>query len=231
MSKRVTIVIDDDIDPPEIILTPSSMTITDADAAGGVLVDWQITDTSGIGQASILLNGAEIASYGPVDSVSGSYLLPSVPGIYTIDVVARDNDNDPEHPGDDWLESSAQIVITIIDDDTEAPTIAISYVGDYHTEKSGVWNVIVEDLGAGLAEIIISIDGNIVIQEADLGGITSKTYNNIAVPATEGIHTIEITAIDNDNQWIGDPQEITISQWVDILPPPSTPPGPPPIIT
>jgi len=227
-----TLIKDEDTTGPIIILTPASFEITDADAAGGVSVDWQITDPSGINQASVLLNGVEIASYGNADYISGSYLLPSVPGIYIIDIVARDNDNDPEHPGDDWLETSAQTVITIIDDDTELPTISISYTGDYHTENSGVWNVLIEDTGSGLAEVIISVDGNIVIQEANLGGATSKSYDNIAVPATEGVHTIEVTVIDNDNQWDGDPQEITFSQWVIIDPPPidpGPPPGPPPI--
>ena len=53
-----------------------------------------------------------------------------------------------------------------------------------------------------------------------------KASDRIAVPATEGTHIIEVIAIDNDNQWDGDPQEITISQWVIIDPPPITDPPP-----
>jgi len=111
-----------------------------------------------------------------------------------------------------------------VDDDTEPPVIWITYVGEETTENPGVWNVFIEDIGSGLAEVTIRIDGIIVVQDSNLGGTLSKSYDNLAVPAEEGTHTIEVYAKDNDNDWIGDQQEITIIQDVVIHPP-----GPPPI--
>ena len=210
---------DDDVEPPVIVLTPASMEITDAETVGGILVEWQITDASGIAQATVLLNGEPIASYGTCDSVSDSYLLSNIPGTYTIDITARDDDNDPWHQdGVDWLESTAQTTITVIDDDTKAPDIIITYEGDATEDNPGVWNVYVEDIGSGLAEVKISIDGTVMIHDQQLGGITSKSYI-MPVPRFVGVHIIEVFAKDNDNNWDGDQQEMMTTELVDITPP------------
>ncbi len=210
--------VDDDKEAPEIILTPASMEIYDSQAVGGIPIEWQISDMSGISEAMVLLNGVEIASYGVSDSISDSYLLPNLPGEYVITITARDNDIDLDHPeGDDWLESSAESIITIIDDDIEAPNVAIIYDGGYNIDDSGVWNVQVADSGAGLDSVIIEVDGITIIEEDQLGGIQSKSYQ-VDVPAAEGRHIIEVTVIDNDDNWVGDQQEITITDDVDIAP-------------
>jgi len=211
---------DDDVVPPAIVLTPAPMEIYDGDAIGGILVEWQITDASGLTQATVLLNDEEIMSYGPCDSISGSYVLQNIPGTYTIDITARDNDNDPDHPeGDDWLESSAQTTIAIHDDDTEPPVISIVYDGDGTTDNPGNWLVEIDDLGAGLAEVLILIDGDVYKNDQNLGGILTKSYV-VPVPPLAGDHTIEVFAKDNDNDWDGDQQEIMITDEVEITRPP-----------
>ncbi|MEJ2252118.1 MAG: hypothetical protein P8Y70_18925 [Candidatus Lokiarchaeota archaeon] len=195
--------VDDDTEAPEIILTPS-MSIADGDAIGGILIEWQITDFSGIAEAIVQADSVIIASYGPCDSISDSYLLPNTLGTTTIIVNARDNDNDPEHPnGVDWLENSAQSTITVYDDDTSVPTISIEYTGDGDTNNPGHWTVIVEDLESGLSEIKILVDGVEILHDDQLNGILS-TSTEIPVPAIEGVHTIEVNAKNNDNDWIGD---------------------------
>ncbi len=109
-----------------------------------------------------------------------------------------------------------------VDDDTEPPVVWIDYVGEETTENPGVWNVVVEDVGSGLDEVIIKLDGNVIIHDSNLGGIASKTYNNIAVPGDVGVHTIEVYGRDYDIDWVGDQQEITISQdvMIQLEPPP-----------
>jgi hypothetical protein len=206
--------VDDDIEPPEIILTPS-MNIADGDAIGGILIEWQITDFSGIAEAIVQANSINIASYGLCDSISDSFLLPNTLGTTTIIVNARDNDNDPEHPdGVDWLENSAQSIITVYDDDTSAPEITITYSGDGLTNNPGYWTVSVEDLESGISEVQILIDG-IQSENYQISGEMSVSYD-ISVPAEVGDHTIEVNAKNNDMDWIGDVSESSQSSSKEI---------------
>ena len=128
-----------DVDPPVIHISPSSITISDEDALGGVSFDWQITDESGISHATVTLNGEVIATYS--DNEIGDYQL---------EITAEDNNG---------LISSAQGSISIIDDYTLAPAIAIQYFGSGTDIDPGYWHVNVEELGSGIGEILILVDG------------------------------------------------------------------------
>jgi len=218
--------VDDDMEPPIIILTPS-MTIADGDAIGGLLMEWQISDFSGIAEASVQANGVTIAFYGLCESISDSILFPNVPGTTTIIVYARDNDNDPEHPdGVDWLETTAQSVITVYDDDISDPLISITYSGEGHTAAPGQWSVSIEDMESGIAEVQILVNGEEVLNQ-QLNGISSISYD-IPVPAIEGVHDIDVNVKNNDNDWLGDEEASSetsskeILFWID--------PGDPPVI-
>ena len=57
-----------DVDPPVIVLTPDQ-TISDENALGGLLIEWEITDQSGISEAIVTLNGDVIASYAGPTSI------------------------------------------------------------------------------------------------------------------------------------------------------------------
>ncbi|MFX1280610.1 MAG: hypothetical protein ACFFA3_14630 [Promethearchaeota archaeon] len=110
--------------------------------------------------------------------------------------------------------------------DETPPTISINYAGEYHTDDPGIWTVNVEDLESGLYEvqiIVFNATGYIeyTFTDQNILGIPSISYD-INVPAIEGTHTIEVTAI-NAGQLV-----YTTSDWVDIQPPPPEPPGPPP---
>lgn len=209
--------VDDDTNPPEILLTPS-VVITDEEAIGGFTVQWEITDASGIAQASVILNGDIVVNYGSSDYILGSLVLTNSLRVNTIEVFARDNDNDPEHPeGVDWLESSAQTAITVIDDDTSAPIITIDYVGSGTDFDPGWWIVTVEDSESGLAEITILVNGFEIEYEENLNGQISY---QIDTPASVGTHTIEVIAINNDNDREGDQESSTDTDSVSIIPDP-----------
>ncbi len=115
----------------------------------------------------------------------------------------------------------------IEDDDTTPPTITIGYNGQGHTADPGQWIIEIEDLESGLNEVIIIVDGVVVLHDTydDLRGVDEISYY-IDVPAVEGIHTIEVTAVNNDTDWVGDQESNTVSSsreivlWIVIIEPP-----------
>jgi len=111
---------------------------------------------------------------------------------------------------------------SVYDDDKTPPIITIDYDGEASVDNPGVWNVLIEDGQSGIDSVIISVHGIIIFQE-QLGGISSKSYNNIAVPATEGLHRIKVVAIDSHQN------EIEAIESVDVGPG-EEPPTPPIII-
>jgi len=148
-------------------------------------------------------------------SVSYDISVPAIAQINTIEVIATNDDKD--YVGDQETSAESDWVEIVVD--TSPPVITIAYVGDLHTRNPGVWNVLIEDTQSGIDTVIISVDGNIVIQEP-LGGASSVSYSNIAVPATEGVHAIEVIAKDSDQN------EIAITDSRTILPPPFDPSAP-----
>ncbi len=224
-------IIDDDITAPIIMIEYSGSGDTSDPGLWGVHVE---DAESGLDEVQILVNEV-VAFYDQglvgIQSLDYEVSVPDVEGSHTVLVTAMNYDVDWDG---DQESSSEQMEILIevyeepeppVDDDTEPPVITISYVGEETTENPGVWNVVAEDIGSGLDEVIISVDGVEIIHDSNLGGIASKTYDNIAVPAAEGVHTIQVYARDYDIDWVGDQQEITISHTVDIVPI-----EPPPII-
>lgn len=200
---------DEDTEAPKIILTPN-MTIADGNALEGILVEWQITDFSGLAEALVLLNGNPIASYAVCNNISDSILLPNIPGKYNITVYARDNDNDPDHPeGDDWLESWAQTTISVYDDETTPPNIYINYSGRGVDFDPGKWTVDIWDNETGIAEIQILVDGEEIIND-DINGQRNIVYE-IPLPGVQGLHLIEVYAANNDIDWMGD-QELSYEE-------------------
>ena len=105
--------------------------------------------------------------------------------------------------------------------DNYPPTITIDHVGLGNMDDPGVWNVYVEDLESGIDTVIILVNGGIIYDE-QLGGVPSHSFNDIAVPAVEKIHTIKVIAKDSNQN------EIEISQQLRVFP--GSSPPPPPII-
>jgi hypothetical protein len=118
--ERTISIYDDDSNPPDIQVTPGDLSISKGEAEGGILVEWEISDYSGISEANVLLNGTEIHYYTNQGTITDSFLLANEPGVYNFTLWAKDNDNDFEG---DWLEYSTNISITIYEDETPPPAI------------------------------------------------------------------------------------------------------------
>ncbi|MFX1481545.1 MAG: hypothetical protein ACFFCI_25985, partial [Promethearchaeota archaeon] len=143
--------------------------------------------------------------------------VPGTFGSHTIEITAINNDKDYVGDQESATESDSVNIIELT-----PPTIIINYVGDSNMDNPGVWNVYVEDDGSGIDTVQIYIDGVIIFDE-QLGGISSKTYDNIAVPAVEATHTIKVIVKDSHQN------EAQMSQDKQILPG-SSPPLPPIIV-
>lgn len=212
------IILDDDIIPPLISLSPEDWIIFDGDIIDNILVEWNITDESSIMEANITLNGEVIGSYEQVENVSDSLVISSnIPNNYVFEFRVRDNDNDPGHTlsENDWLETFLQVNFTILDDDSTAPNASIDYSGSGFDSDSGLWNIIIEDKESGLNSILIKMDGNVIIDSSNLNGIDFKEYE-IYVPNDLDIHEVEVVARNNDRDWYNDQEVTTISHAITI---------------
>lgn len=184
------------------------------------MVEWQIPDNSGISNALVTVNGATIAFYVSSDTITDSYLLPNTPGTNVIEIIATDNNN---------LVTSAQSTITVNDDDLTGPVISISYSGDGTTADPGIWLVDIENLESGISKVQILVDGEEYLnQQCNAISFISFDVNVLAI---EGVHDIEVNAVNNDNDWTGtggdqsnnsDTKSKEILFWID--------PGDPPVI-
>ena len=219
-------IIDDDVKPPEIQITPGDLSISDEDAVGGVLVSWDISDYSGISEANVLLNGIEIRSYTNQGTITDWYLLPNELGVYTISVWARDNDDDPEHdpPGGDWLENSTERTITIYDDDISPPNIQSPPGGDISiSDEDAIGGVLISweiSDGSGISEANVKLNGVEIRSYVDQGIIT----DSYLLANEPGVYNFTIWAKDGDNDseddWLEYSIERSISIYDDDLNPP-----------
>ncbi|GAG61948.1 unnamed protein product, partial [marine sediment metagenome] len=219
-TERTITIYDDDKNLPDIKITPGDLSISDEDAVGGVLISWDITDYSGILEANVTLNGVEISSYANQGTITDSYLLPNEPGVYTILIWAKDNDNDLE---DDWLEYSTERIITIYDDDLNPPEIEIT-PGDLtisvEEAEGGVlisWEI--SDY-SGISETNILLNGIEIQSYANQGTI----IDSYLLANEPGVYNFSIWAKDNDNDleddWLEYSTKITITIYeVDDIPP------------
>lgn len=225
---KIEAVINPDVDPPVIILT-SDQTISDGDAIGGLIIEWTITDESGISDATVNLNGEVIASYSGSDSISDSYLLANTPGDNLVEISAVDNNG---------LASSAQSTISITDDDTTAPTITIIYVGSGTDADPGYWYVRIEDLESGIDEVLVLINGFTWRHDENLGGMQIVEYEGdpeyypdpgsprtgVPCPGSIGIQSVEVITWNSDKDWDGDQESATETDTVEIVHDPTYPP-------
>lgn len=219
-------ILEDDTTFPNVNFYQEDLLVSDEEAIEGVLLEWNITDESGIGEASVELDGQLIASYGINDNISDSFLLASnIPKTYTLDFWVKDNDNDPGHqPSEpDWLEIHYQKNFTIFDDDTTPPNYTIDYVGFNQDGNPGKWEINVFDEEEGLDNVRILVDNNEIISDQNLDGILSKSYS-ISVPKELGLHEIEIEVKNNDKDWEEDQEFVSSNALVYITDDDTTPP-------
>ncbi|MFX0022436.1 MAG: hypothetical protein ACFE9S_08910 [Candidatus Hermodarchaeota archaeon] len=181
---------------------------------------------SGIDKVQVIVDGGEAVMYiydGEL-SVYFNVDVPGIEGLHTIEVIAFNNDKD--YVGDQESETQSDEVQIIYvppmpppppppDDDTTPPTIEIYYEGGSSTAIPGIWILVIEDLESGIDEVHITVDGGDSTIHSFNGQLS--IYLEVNVPGTEGFHTIEVIAFNNDKDWEGDQESETQSDVVQIV--------------
>jgi len=114
----------------------------------------------------------------------------------------------------DNIATDSVFVTVIEDDDLTPPTIVIYHDGGNSELNPGIWIVVVQDLESGIDEVNISVDGDEITY--DFNGETTIQLE-VNVPGIEGLHTIEVTAVNNDKDYVGDQESWTESSSVQII--------------
>jgi VCBS repeat-containing protein len=190
LTKSDMIIIDTDITAPIITITYSG------DATDGNPGYWTVSvadPESGIATITVEIDGI------PMGNLPGDYAVPNLLGFHTIRVNATNADlvlgiEDQEF-------STLSETVTIVDDDQTAPQLVITHSGGTTVSDPGVWTITASDLESGIASLIVEIDG-------ELAGTTPGEY---AVPASEGTHTISVTAYNGDLDRGATDQEMSIA--------------------
>ena len=193
------VITDDDTEAPEIVITPS-----DPSDGEDNTISWSVTDDSGLATvtATISRNGVEILS-GSVDAVGSLDINELGVGNYSISVQATDADDDW---ADDSLSSSVSADFVVIDDDTQAPEIEISSGAEDGADNVVSWNV-TDVSGLASVNVTISMDGEVVSDgAADAEG--SLDLNQFGI----GNYSISVTAVDADQDWMGDQLSTTVTE-------------------
>jgi hypothetical protein len=201
-ASRTVIVTDDDITPPSITLTGSQGIEIDGQAN---FMTWTFDDPSGIAASNVTLTRdgqtifQDIASTPGIGHAVG--FNSSGLGTYVLSVSVIDADNDWSLLGSDQLSSSATRTVTVIDDDTVAPTITLGgSVGSETEDQNQVftWDVI-DSSGISARQVSITRNGgNIFAQSSSDSG--SFDFNSFG----PGEYVITVAATDGDNDWVGD---------------------------
>lgn len=183
---------DDDVDPPEVVIIPS----ISSDGANNI-VEWRSIDDSGI--SSVLVNvfkNDELIHENTTDSNGSFDLNEQGIGEYRVTVSATDADTDRDN---DQLTQEVERTFSITDDDTIKPTVLVdSPANSDGAENIASWNA--SDVsGISAVDVRISRDGEVLFE-----GQRSPvdTYN--LDDAGLGNYEVTVTAIDADNDWVGD---------------------------
>ncbi len=183
---------DDDATPPEIVIIPA----ISSDGANNV-VEWRSSDDSGIASSLVrIFQNDELVNENEVDA-SGTFDLNSLGiGEFTISVVATDADTDRDN---DQLTAEAERTFTIVDDDTNVPTVLVeSPANSDGVDNIARWNV--SDT-SGVSSVRVRISrGDEVIFEGDRPPVSEFDLNTAGL----GNFEIAVSATDADNDWVGD---------------------------
>ena len=90
----------------------------------------------------------------------------------------------------------------VVDEDPTAPVITITYYGSSDVGDPGYWEITVSDPESGLDGVQILIDGVERLHDQGWAGFIDEIEYIYPVPAVEGSHTIEVTAVNYDVDWI-----------------------------
>ncbi|MHA2430163.1 MAG: hypothetical protein ACXACC_03915 [Promethearchaeota archaeon] len=140
---------------------------------------------------------------------------PAVPGEYSLDVIAKDADNDREG---DQLSSTLYSSFKIFDDDVNCPILSevcIINAPIYDSYDYIIFEILAED-ESGIAEMFIAF-------------IDSRYYNEtvqirVPNPRVPGIYDFTAVAVDNDSEYGQDQLNTTIASSFEIYDDDITPP-------
>jgi len=177
----------------------------------------------------LIINASDVSGLS-IDP-SGLYQVPNSIGNHTFVFSAADADNDG--PGD-ILSTTITIMITIIDDDDEAPIVNISIINNndeallmksfnvinnfvYDYQEFLIIQILTEDK-SGISSLFIDFNDN---RFYDDDGDNLILIENPRIP---GEYYFSITATDDDNDREGDQKSIQIIQSFEVIDDDITPP-------
>lgn len=229
LTRTITVsinIVDDDDTPPDIDI----QYIGNSNDGDPGYFEWNVSDLdSGISEinATVTYESSEgLDNYTIVidSNEEGTWNLPSDLGIYTMEIYAKDNDNDRV---DDALTRTMALSNIIMDDDNTPPEINIDYVGSGFDNNPGyfIWNVFDLDSGISETNVTITYESTEGLEDYSLPliGAETGTWN---LPSNLGHYTIEISARDNDNDrtLIVDSLTTELAQGQEIIDDDITPP-------
>jgi hypothetical protein len=191
-TSRTVTVVDDDTTPPAAAFNePSSPTQTDE-----TRTPFEWLNSPDVSRATLVVtrDGTEIFN-GPAPA-SGTFSYGPELGVYTATLTVTDDDND--RPGDS-LSFSTSKSVTVVDDDTTAPTVAFDEprLATLLDSSTGplTWGYAAD---VGTARLTVSRNGTVLFDgPAPAGG--EYNYGNEL-----GNYTATLTVTDNDNDRAGD---------------------------
>jgi hypothetical protein len=208
LATRTVTVTDDDSTAPLITLGGSGATENDGQ---NQTFTWDVTDAgSGMGAVTVSITKDGVEIFNSTDAAGtfdfNSYGL----GTFEISASATDADNDRT---DDALTSSATRLVTVSDDDSDAPVITLGGSDANETDAQDqvfTWNV--TDAGSGLGSVSVSVtkDGVEIFTSTNASG--SFDFNSLGL----GIYEISVSATDADADRVSDSLSSSASRTVTV---------------
>lgn len=208
-------VLDDDVDGPSITFSGPSNAVNPQLDSVTQEISWSTSDPSGVGSVLVELTRGGIVVFTSTNP-SGTVNFDSFGvGNFVLEVTAKDADND--WSGDGASTSNATFA-GIVDDDTADPLITIG--GPSSVAPGGIqadgdtqrFDWAVSD-PSGVSAVLVNLrrNGTIVLTSTAVSGF----FNFDAFGG--GDYLLEISATDNDNDWVGDQKTGALSKAVRVL--------------
>ena len=210
-------IVDDDAKGPRFVIETDGFYLSDGETIGGLEFGWQISDYSGISEASVWLDDELIGFYENLESPIDDFyhMLTNEPGIYQISYQLTDNDNDLWHDpvGEDQCSSSGIEIIEIYDDDTSEPVIDFEILEKYWVN---------ERIFLRFSVTATDEDSEIGPVDIQLGDYHSTNIGIHDASFLPGYYDLYVSVTDDDNDRPDDSLTATLELELDLNPPRTT---------